>query len=189
MTDKVPPRGSDLHPRESRGGQLYFGTQTRYNRNMKTHDAIDIAEITGLIIGGELDDQLGEIETAVRMRRYDNKTKPMPERCPHCARFRDNTPYENDPFTGQPPKEHEIESAYSGGRTVGDFRVGDKVVFNSRCGTKYLVGTGGTVTALRRTKILVTPDAPIGRFSRKRADGTEYAPPVVVPTGIVDKVS
>ena len=188
MTDKVPPRGSDLHPRESRGGQLYFGTQTRYNRHMKTHD-IDIAEITGLIIEGVLDDQLSEIETAVRMRRFDNNTKSdklPPVQCSHCKQ--PVTRDEASPFTGHPPSDHTIESSYSGGKTIGDFAVGDRVVFNSRCGTKYLVGTGGTVTALRRTKILVTPDAPIGRFSRKRADGTEYAPPVVVPTGIVDKV-
>lgn len=154
---------------------------------MKTQD-IDIADITGLIVEGALDDQLSEIETAVRMRRHDNHTKSAPDKpvlCTHCRKPTNRE--EEAPFTGHPPKDHEIESSYSGGKTISDFKVGDRVKFNSRCGTKYLVGQVGTVTALRRTKITVTLDKPIGRFSRKRADGTEYAPPVVAPTGIVDK--
>lgn len=155
---------------------------------MKTKD-IDIADITGLIVDGALDDQLSEIETAVRMRRHDNHTKSAPEPQVLCSRCkRPGLGDDTSPFTGHPPEDHAIESSYSGGKKVGDFAVGDRVRFNSRCGTKYLVGTTGTVTGLRRTKITVTPDAPIGRFSRKRTDGTVYAPPVIVPTGIVDKL-
>lgn len=73
------------------------------------------------------------------------------------------------------------------GLTVDDFIVGDRVVINERCGTKYLVGEVATVTGIRRTKITIQFDTPKGRFVRKNADGTIYSSDVVVPIEIVDK--
>jgi hypothetical protein len=71
-------------------------------------------------------------------------------------------------------------------RTKGDFGIGQRVRFNSMCGTKYLVGSTGTVVGMRRTKIVVTLDKPTGRFSRVTADGTVVSPEIVVPVSIVD---
>jgi hypothetical protein len=71
-------------------------------------------------------------------------------------------------------------------RTKGDFGIGQRVRFNSMCGTKYLVGSTGTVVGMRRTKIVVTLDKPMGRFSRITSDGTVISPEIVVPVSIVD---
>lgn len=71
--------------------------------------------------------------------------------------------------------------------TIDDFLVGDRVVINERCGTKYLIGEWGTVVGIRRTKVTIQFDNPKGRFARKRADGTPYSSDVVVPIEILDK--
>ena len=73
------------------------------------------------------------------------------------------------------------------GTTIDDFRVGDVVTINERCGTKYLVGEQGTVVGIRRTKITIQFENPKGRFVRKNADGTTYSSDVVVPVEIVDR--
>jgi len=68
-----------------------------------------------------------------------------------------------------------------------DFTVGDKVVINERCGTKYLRGETAIVTAIRRTKLTILLDNPKGRFARKTSAGETYSADVIVPIEIVDK--
>lgn len=65
-------------------------------------------------------------------------------------------------------------------RKSTDFGIGDKIKFNSYCGTKYMVGATGSVVGMRRTKIAVRIDKPIGRFTPS-AD-------IVVPPSIIDKI-
>jgi hypothetical protein len=71
---------------------------------------------------------------------------------------------------------------------IKDFVVGDKVVLNDKCGTKYLIGEEGTVVAIRRSKISISFDKPKGRFSRTNSKGEIYSANVVVPVAIVDKI-
>ena len=71
---------------------------------------------------------------------------------------------------------------------IKDFVVGDKIVLNDKCGTKYLIGEEGTVVAIRRSKISISFDKPKGRFSRTNSKGEIYSVYVVVPISIVDKI-
>jgi len=71
---------------------------------------------------------------------------------------------------------------------IEDFGVGDRVVINRRCGTKYLIGEVATVTDIRRTKIKISFDNPKGRFARKNSMGEVYSAEVIVPLEIVDKM-
>ena len=71
---------------------------------------------------------------------------------------------------------------------IEDFGVGDRVVINRRCGTKYLIGEMATVTDIRRTKIKISFDSPKGRFARTNSMGEVYSAEVVVPLEIVDKM-
>jgi hypothetical protein len=73
------------------------------------------------------------------------------------------------------------------GVSINDFSIGDRVVINERCGTKYLRGEVATIVGIRRTKITIQFDNPSGRFARKNSDGTIYSSDVVVPIEIVDK--
>jgi hypothetical protein len=73
--------------------------------------------------------------------------------------------------------------------TIDDFRIGDRVVVNERCGTKYLRGEHGVVVGIRRTKLVIQFDNPTGRFARKHSDGTIYSSDVVVPLELVDKLN
>ena len=73
------------------------------------------------------------------------------------------------------------------GVSINDFSIGDRVVINERCGTKYLRGEVATIVGIRRTKITIQFDNPSGRFVRKNSDGTIYSSDVVVPIEIVDK--
>lgn len=68
-----------------------------------------------------------------------------------------------------------------------DFTVGDRVVINERCGTKYLRGELATVIGIRRSKLTLTLDNPTGRFARKTPAGEIYSAEVIVPVEIVDK--
>ena len=70
---------------------------------------------------------------------------------------------------------------------VSDFSVGDKVVLNEKCGTKYLRGSTATIIGIRRTKLKITLDDPKGRFARKTSAGETYSAEVIVPIEIVDK--
>jgi hypothetical protein len=71
---------------------------------------------------------------------------------------------------------------------IKDFVVGDRVVLNSSCGTKSLVGDEGTVVEIRRSKISITFDKPKGRFARTNSKGEIYSANAVVPISIVDKI-
>jgi hypothetical protein len=66
-----------------------------------------------------------------------------------------------------------------------DFGVGDKVRFNNSCGTRYLVGHTAQVVGMKRTKIVVKLDTPMGRFARHTPTGVESAS-ITVPISIVD---
>lgn len=68
-----------------------------------------------------------------------------------------------------------------------DFTVGDRVVINENCGTKYLRNEGAVVTGIRRTKLTIVLDNPKGRFARKNSTGKIYSADVVVPVELVDK--
>ena len=70
-------------------------------------------------------------------------------------------------------------------KSTTDFGIGDKVRFNSHCGTRYLVGETARVTGLKRTKIVVQLEKPQGRFARYTPTGTESAN-ITVPISIVD---
>ena len=70
-------------------------------------------------------------------------------------------------------------------KTATDFGIGDKVRFNNSCGTRYLVGHTAQVVGMKRTKIVVKLDNPMGRFARYTPAGVESAN-ITVPISIVD---
>jgi hypothetical protein len=70
-------------------------------------------------------------------------------------------------------------------KTATDFGIGDKVRFNNSCGTRYLVGHTAQVVGMKRTKIVVKLDNPMGRFARYTPAGMESAN-ITVPISIVD---
>lgn len=70
-------------------------------------------------------------------------------------------------------------------KSATDFGIGDKVRFNNNCGTRYLVGETARVTGMKRTKIVVQLDKPVGRFARYTPTGVESAN-ITVPISIVD---
>lgn len=72
-------------------------------------------------------------------------------------------------------------------RSSKDYLIGDKVVFNNYCGTKYLWGMSATVVGKKTTKVVVQLDVPVGRFSRY-IDGKNVSSNVTVPVSIIDKV-
>jgi hypothetical protein len=65
------------------------------------------------------------------------------------------------------------------------FGLGDKVIFNSQCGTRYIVGHTATVVGMKRTKVVVKLDTPIGRFVRY-VNGEAVSPEITVPVAIID---
>lgn len=64
-------------------------------------------------------------------------------------------------------------------REFVEFIVGDRVMLNNLCGTKYLQGEMATITSLRRTKVNIKLDRAVGRFTNTQT--------VIVPTSILDK--
>lgn len=74
-------------------------------------------------------------------------------------------------------------------KTIKDFGIGDKIKINSNCGTRYLIGHTGKVVGVKRTKLVVTFDSPIGRFARVNPATRELeSANVTVPIGIVDPI-
>jgi len=71
---------------------------------------------------------------------------------------------------------------------IKDFVVGDRVILNSNCGTKSLIGEEATVVEIRRSKISIIFDKPKGRFARTNSKGEIYSANAVVPISIVDKI-
>ncbi len=72
-------------------------------------------------------------------------------------------------------------------RTQADYSIGDKVVFNQFCGTKYLWGMSATIVGKKQKKVLVKLDSPMGRFARV-VDGKMVSSNITVPVSIIDKV-
>lgn len=66
-----------------------------------------------------------------------------------------------------------------------DFGVGDEVIFNSMCGTRYLVGERATVVGRKVKKVVVKLHKPQGRFVRM-VGGEIQSPEITVPVGIID---
>lgn len=90
---------------------------------------------------------------------------------------------------------HAISSALNarltlvrGSRSTSDFGIGDRVKFNSMCGTKYLIGADAQIVGKRRTKVVVKLDKPMGRFVRHTAAGPVSAE-ITVPTSIIDRIA
>ncbi len=71
---------------------------------------------------------------------------------------------------------------------IEDFCIGDRVIVNERCGTKYVRGETGTVSGIRRTKIVINFDNPKGRFARVGSGGEVLSAEVVIPFELVDKL-
>lgn len=69
-----------------------------------------------------------------------------------------------------------------------DFNVGDRVVFNDYCGTKYMRGHEGTVIRKKQKKLVVVLDKPVGRFAIYTAGGEVRSAEITVPPQIVDHV-
>lgn len=63
--------------------------------------------------------------------------------------------------------------------TIADFNIGDRVILNDKCGTKYLQGKTGVIVGKKVVKLVMTLDKPTGRYQGK----------VTVPTHIVDKIA
>ncbi len=73
-------------------------------------------------------------------------------------------------------------------RTMADYNIGDKVVFNNLTATRYMVGQKATVVGRKQKKLVVRLDSAVGRFSRVSADGTSLPTDVTVPVAIVDLI-
>ena len=71
-------------------------------------------------------------------------------------------------------------------RSFVDFGVGDRVVLNDTCGTKYLRGATATVVETMRKNVKIVLDKPTGRFLRYNADGSVAEVKIRVPTSIID---
>jgi len=150
-----------------RSARLYFVRPTWYNRFMNT--TLDVLEITDMIHAGTFDADLTELSTAVNMRLQDLGV--LPKSAPVTA-----------------PASFVTKPVSKGKLTIDDLEVGDKVRFNSQCGTKYMIGQVGTVKSKRRTKVVVLMDTPVGRFARTDSSGKVYSAPVVVPMSILEKL-
>lgn len=73
-------------------------------------------------------------------------------------------------------------------RSAREYGIGDRVKFNSYCGTKYLHGHEAVVTGIKQKKLTVRLDRPVGRFVRYDASGSPMSVDINVPPSIVDLV-
>ena len=76
-----------------------------------------------------------------------------------------------------------------GNKSISDFSIGDKVIVNNLCGTKYVVGEMATVIKKKRTNLIITFDEPKGRFIRKNADGSIRSSETTIAITLVDKIT
>lgn len=65
-------------------------------------------------------------------------------------------------------------------KSIRDFKVGGKVVFNENANPKYLEGCVATIVKTNRTRVVIKLDAPVGRFSTT---------PIRCPISIIEKVN
>lgn len=73
-------------------------------------------------------------------------------------------------------------------RSAKEYGLGDKVRFNSYCGTKYLHGHEAVVTGIKQKKLTVRLIKPVGRFVRYDSAGNPSSAEIDVPPSIVDLV-
>lgn len=74
-------------------------------------------------------------------------------------------------------------------KTIADYEIGARVRFNEQTATRYMVGQYATIVSKNRTKIVVRPETPMGRFAKiNPATGDTTAALVTVPIAIVDLV-
>lgn len=73
-------------------------------------------------------------------------------------------------------------------RTNKSYGIGDRVVINNYCGTKYLHGKTAVVVGKNRTKVTIRLEHPVGRFVRYNKDGSTTSVDINVPPSIVDLV-
>lgn len=71
-------------------------------------------------------------------------------------------------------------------RTLNDFNVGDRVVFNNLTGTRYMVGQYATIVSKRQKKLVVKLETPMGRFAKITPTGQVVSAEIVVPPSIID---
>ena len=62
--------------------------------------------------------------------------------------------------------------------TAADFKIGDRVVLNSKCRPKYMQGLTGVIVGKKVVKLVMTLDNPQGKYSGK----------ITVPPNLVDKI-
>lgn len=72
-------------------------------------------------------------------------------------------------------------------RTIKDYNIGDRVMFNEKTGTRYMVGQFATICGKRQKKLVVRLETPMGRFAKVTPTGVVSAE-VVVPLAIIDLV-
>ena len=72
-------------------------------------------------------------------------------------------------------------------RASTDYLIGDRVVFNDFCGTRYLVGNKAVIVGKKKTKVVVQLENPVGRFATMR-NGKVESTNITVPVSIIDKV-
>jgi hypothetical protein len=72
-------------------------------------------------------------------------------------------------------------------RDVTGYGIGDRVKFNSYCGTQYLRDREAVVVGIKKKKLMVRLEKPVGRFVRY-VDGVATSVDISVPPSIVDLV-
>lgn len=73
-------------------------------------------------------------------------------------------------------------------RTLDDYHVGEKVVFNELTATRYMVGQQATIVSKKLKKVVVRLETPKGRFAHTRLDGEVQSALVTAPIEILDLV-
>lgn len=64
--------------------------------------------------------------------------------------------------------------------TIDDYTVGDKVIFNNKTATRYMVGAKATVVEKRRTKLVVQLEHGIGRFQSRDGEPAKVTCPIQI---------
>jgi hypothetical protein len=72
-------------------------------------------------------------------------------------------------------------------RTSGEYLVGDRVIFNDYCGTKYIRGHTAVIVNKKKTKVVVRLENPVGRFAAM-SNGKVESKLITVPVSIIDKI-
>jgi hypothetical protein len=62
--------------------------------------------------------------------------------------------------------------------TIADFKIGDKVVLNSKCRPMYMEGMTGVIVDKKVVKLVMTLDNPQGKYQGR----------ITVPVSLVDKI-